>query len=767
MRLKSLIPQALLSGFKPVERERGLSPTHDPNEFLVGLAGNTTRDRTLLGSGNFQDALLATLSHEVRTALTNIIGCSDMIRNVSASLPPEVEDSTITIMESSDHLLQMVDQIRLLANLDEDHVEVTHGPTNINDILYGVSERLTQHAINRNFAVTVTNDLSDLWYNLDARGICHVLGCLTDIFGRLASKDSKVELSVFTHPSRADKSKVGLAFRIGFLHSSTEIASSLTRLLERGFELSPAGHLSETQILYAVASKLAMVLGGTVLLEPGMNSSIVLDLVAVSPCAQPATNGGTSRTISELSSELASLMTMSHANGSSPLASRKTSFSGGMVPGSSASSSSRTSPRSSPTRSAHSQSGPPTATTAAPAMSSARRTSAPNPGSLLASTPAQYPPARRHSVMMANSAVPVVEKTLATAVPVIVESLAAVSTGGIESVVAATAVPFIVGQQQMPPALAIETTSSVEKFTTTSELADVQPAAPTMTAEHEGHSTSGPAVPTPTPAPEPAPVPIGPTIATTPAPLAAPEPTTVTAAPATIKSDPPPPPTPAPAAKLWVCPADAVLVPPRTIAQRQVLVVEDDTINQRIIRALLRKLGYTNVTFASDGADALFHYNSLVEERSYFDIILLDQSLPTLSGDDTCYRIRQSDRTQVIISCSANTRLTGDSELCRALGYDDCVTKPLFLETLKKIMDRWTAAGDARRLRHIKRRLKKEAILAGFKVTMESFGLRESGEPMSPTELERLHVDTSAAAQFAPNSPGDSRKVRMAAGGQP
>ncbi|ORZ37269.1 hypothetical protein BCR44DRAFT_62526 [Catenaria anguillulae PL171] len=173
--------------------------------------------------------------------------------------------------------------------------------------------------------------------------------------------------------------------------------------------------------------------------------------------------------------------------------------------------------------------------------------------------------------------------------------------------------------------------------------------------------------------------------------------------------------------QVWICPPDDVLVPPKKKHERQVLVVEDDMINQRIIRAMLTKLGYKQITFAADGADALFHYNSMKEEGKYFDIILLDQSLPSLSGDDTCARIRRNDRTQVIISCSANAQLTADPELCRALGYDEAINKPIYLDLLAEVLNRWTIAGDARRLRHTKRKLKHEAIAAGLAVTTASF----------------------------------------------
>ncbi|ORZ34118.1 hypothetical protein BCR44DRAFT_1437141 [Catenaria anguillulae PL171] len=111
-----------------------------------------------------------------------------------------------------------------------------------------------------------------------------------------------------------------------------------------------------------------------------------------------------------------------------------------------------------------------------------------------------------------------------------------------------------------------------------------------------------------------------------------------------------------------------------------------------MIRAMLTHLGYSQVTFAADGADALFQYNTFKLDGKFFDIILLDSSLPTLPGDDTCVRIRQHDRTQVIISCTASTHLVNDPELRRALGYDEAMTKPFYLDGLKDVWHGATAA---------------------------------------------------------------------------
>ncbi|KAI9222558.1 hypothetical protein BC828DRAFT_378167 [Blastocladiella britannica] len=177
----------------------------------------------------------------------------------------------------------------------------------------------------------------------------------------------------------------------------------------------------------------------------------------------------------------------------------------------------------------------------------------------------------------------------------------------------------------------------------------------------------------------------------------------------------------APVSRVWVCPPDHEIVSSKTRAERALLVVEDNIINQKILSQLLSKLGYSNVTFAADGADALFRYRDRrtdgPDRHCYFDLILLDDGLPTLSGSDMSVAVRRGgDRTQVIVSCSASTKFVANAEVRRAYGYDDAIVKPVALDALKRLIEKWSARGDARRIRHERRRLMEEARAKGLEV---------------------------------------------------
>jgi hypothetical protein len=68
---------------------------------------------------------------------------------------------------------------------------------------------------------------------------------------------------------------------------------------------------------------------------------------------------------------------------------------------------------------------------------------------------------------------------------------------------------------------------------------------------------------------------------------------------------------------------------------RNVLLVEDNPVNQTVIEAMLRSLGFT-VSVATDGAQAVRN-----AESSDFEVILMDCRLPVIDGYEATRQIRQ------------------------------------------------------------------------------------------------------------------------------
>jgi CheY-like chemotaxis protein len=115
-----------------------------------------------------------------------------------------------------------------------------------------------------------------------------------------------------------------------------------------------------------------------------------------------------------------------------------------------------------------------------------------------------------------------------------------------------------------------------------------------------------------------------------------------------------------------------------------VLLVEDNPVNQTVIEAMLRSLGY-QVNLIGDGAQAVHQ----VSQQRYA-AILMDCRLPIMDGYEATRQIRRLPGCAElpIIALTANA-LQGDRETCLACGMNDYLAKPFKRADLQKLLQRW------------------------------------------------------------------------------
>ena len=143
----------------------------------------------------------------------------------------------------------------------------------------------------------------------------------------------------------------------------------------------------------------------------------------------------------------------------------------------------------------------------------------------------------------------------------------------------------------------------------------------------------------------------------------------------------------------------------------RLLVVDDNLVNQKIAVKLIEKLGY-RVDVADNGVEAVEAIG-----RFPYDVVLMDCQMSELNGYDATREIRKraagnSEELSVkgegkeyttsdthhslpithhhipIIAMTAEP-MKGDRENCLAAGMDDCVSKPMKLEELDVVLQRW------------------------------------------------------------------------------
>lgn len=115
----------------------------------------------------------------------------------------------------------------------------------------------------------------------------------------------------------------------------------------------------------------------------------------------------------------------------------------------------------------------------------------------------------------------------------------------------------------------------------------------------------------------------------------------------------------------------------------RILVAEDNAVNLKLATKVLGKLGYKPDT-AQNGQEVL----EVVSNKNY-DLILMDVQMPQMDGLEASRMIRLCLSVQpVIIAMTANT-LQGDREDCFGAGMDDYISKPINLDELVNILEKW------------------------------------------------------------------------------
>jgi CheY-like chemotaxis protein len=117
----------------------------------------------------------------------------------------------------------------------------------------------------------------------------------------------------------------------------------------------------------------------------------------------------------------------------------------------------------------------------------------------------------------------------------------------------------------------------------------------------------------------------------------------------------------------------------------RLLLADDNAINQKVGQRVLQKLGYS-----ADIVDNGIAVLRAVEQKVY-DLIFLDVQMPEIDGLEVARRICQrlpGDKRPCLVAMTGNA-LVGDREKCLAAGMDDYISKPVRVEDLQMILERW------------------------------------------------------------------------------
>lgn len=114
----------------------------------------------------------------------------------------------------------------------------------------------------------------------------------------------------------------------------------------------------------------------------------------------------------------------------------------------------------------------------------------------------------------------------------------------------------------------------------------------------------------------------------------------------------------------------------------RILLVDDNDINQQVGSTLLAKFG-AKVDVANNGQEAV-----AAVRKTEYDMVFMDCQMPEMDGYQATRAIREFNGQITVVAMTADI-LDDVRKRCKAAGMDDYLSKPVKLDELQDILDKW------------------------------------------------------------------------------
>ena len=130
-------------------------------------------------------------------------------------------------------------------------------------------------------------------------------------------------------------------------------------------------------------------------------------------------------------------------------------------------------------------------------------------------------------------------------------------------------------------------------------------------------------------------------------------------------------------------------------APLKILVADDNEVNRKVARLVLRRIGY-EAAFVENGVEAVDAVTAAWDTEDAFDLVLMDVHMPEMDGLQATRRIRRvalrhPDRVAPRIVAMTADAMPEDREICLEAGMDDYLTKPLDFDAVRAMLEKTAA----------------------------------------------------------------------------
>jgi len=118
-----------------------------------------------------------------------------------------------------------------------------------------------------------------------------------------------------------------------------------------------------------------------------------------------------------------------------------------------------------------------------------------------------------------------------------------------------------------------------------------------------------------------------------------------------------------------------------------ILLAEDNAVNRKVCLKQLEQLGYEAEAVAN-GEEAIAELR-----KKRCALVLMDCQMPLMDGYETTRRIRTGaagdGNTDIVVIAMTAHAMKGDREQCLSAGMNDYITKPVRMDVLRAVLDKW------------------------------------------------------------------------------
>lgn len=122
----------------------------------------------------------------------------------------------------------------------------------------------------------------------------------------------------------------------------------------------------------------------------------------------------------------------------------------------------------------------------------------------------------------------------------------------------------------------------------------------------------------------------------------------------------------------------------------KILVVEDNIVNEKVIERMLAKYGI-DCDIARNGQEGVDRFKEAIDKDSPYRLVFMDMQMPVMDGLTATKKIKKlkTDHKYDIVALTANS-FKDDINSCFEAGMSEFMPKPLKIEDLERVLDRFT-----------------------------------------------------------------------------